>query len=221
MSGSVEERFHPALVHARQLVAAGSGEPGRPLLVGFHGYGENARNHLDELLQIPGHEEWVVASVEAPHPFYTKSGDVVGCWMTRQGRELAIDDNVGYVASAVGELKRAYQTSSTLVFSGFSQGVAMTYRAALRGGFPCHGVIALAGDVPPEVAAAGWPAFPPVLLGRGTEDGWYTEAKMQSDLETLERLGARVETCVVEAGHVWTDEFRDAAGRFLRSLATA
>lgn len=219
VSDKIEEKFHPALVHARHLVAPGTGEPGRPLLVGFHGYGENARAHLDELLQIPGHEEWVVASIEAPHPFYTKAGDVVGCWMTRQGRELAIDDNVGYVASVIGELKRSYQTSPILVFSGFSQGVAMTYRAALRCGFPCHGVIALAGDVPPEVAAAGWASFPPVLVGRGTQDSWYSQAKMDSDLATLDRLGARVSTCVTEAGHVWTKEFRRAAGDFLKSIA--
>ena len=219
MSDSLEERFHPALVHGRYLLARGGGEPGRPLLVGFHGYGENAQAHLDELCRIPGREDWLVASIEALHPFYTKTGEVVASWMTRQGRDLAIDDNVGYAAAVIGELRRLHQPSSTLVFCGFSQGVAMAYRAALRCGFPCHGVIALAGDVPPDVAATEARHFPPVLVGRGRQDTWYTEAKMKSDLAALDRLGARVSVSVFDAGHVWTDEFRDLAGDFLRDLA--
>ena len=129
-----------------------------------------------------------------------------------------IDDNVRYAAAVISEVRRRERTSGVLALAGFSQGVAMAYRAAARCGFPCHGLVALAGDVPPDAAASAAPGFPPVLLGRGTEDQWYDEGKMKADLATLENMGAAVETCVFDGGHDWTEEFFQAAGRFLAGV---
>ena len=72
--------------------------------------------------------------------------------------------------------------------SGFSQGVAMAYRAAALVQRPCDGVIALAGDVPPDVAPLA-ASLPKVLLGRGTEDKWYTAEKAAKDRAVLEGAG--------------------------------
>ncbi len=218
MSQDYEEKGIAALVHGRYLVRRGAdaGE-GCGLLVGFHGYGENAERHIEKLLAIPGLSHWVVCAVGALHPFYnTRTGEVIGSWMTSQNREQAIDDNVRYVASVVSTVRREESANGPLVMAGFSQGVAMTYRAALRCGFACHGLLALAGDVPPELADTA--SFPPVLLGRGTEDPLYTEEKMNADLEVLARRRAEVETCVFEGGHDWTDDYYRAAGRFLDSV---
>lgn len=219
-------RHVAARVHGRYLVELAATEAADGLLVGFHGYGEDAAAHLAQLRRIPGVERWHRAGVQALHPFYTRAGEVVASWMTKQDRELAIEDNVRYVASVVEALTRELGEPARLVFAGFSQGVAMTWRAAAGNGRPCHGVIALAGDVPPEVRepAAGGTAGPlpaglPVLLGRGTEDSWYTEGKMEADLEVLAAHRADVETCVFEDGHVWAEEFLSAAGRFLERVA--
>ena len=215
---NIEERWIAAITHGRYLVHRGDAGDGAPLLVGFHGYGENADRHMEKLRRIDGAGGWLKCAVGALHPFYnTKTGEVIDSWMTRRGREQAIDDNVGYVARAVAEVRRRYKTSSRLVFAGFSQGVAMAYRAAAASGVPCHGLIALAGDVPPDVAGNG-NRLPPILLGRGTEDTWYTEEKMEADLETLGELGAEVETCVFEGGHDWTAELYARAGEFLRRI---
>ena len=95
----------------------------------------------------------------------------------------------------------------------------MAYRAAVRSGHSCAGVIALAGDVPPELqedSSIGWPR---VLVGRGRDDTWYTQAKMDADLAFLRTAGAFVESLVFAGGHEWTDEFRAAAGRFLAGCA--
>lgn len=221
MSGTDYTLRHiPAQVHGRYLVELAATEAPEGLLVGFHGYGEDAAAHLEELRRIPGGQRWHRAAVQALHPFYTRSGEVVACWMTKQDREQAIEDNIRYVGDVVTALKRELGESARLVFAGFSQGVAMTWRAAARGGHPCHGVIALAGDVPPEVGEAGsLPARLPVLLGRGTEDTWYTEAKMDSDLDVLARQGLEVETCVFDEGHIWAPDFLAAAGRFLGRVA--
>ena len=218
----MEERTIAAVCTGRYLLSRPSGDAGAPLLVGCHGYGENARGHLEQLDRIPGAETWVRCAVEALHPFYnTKTGEVVGCWMTSRDRELAIEDNVGYVARVIAAVRREVACSDVLVLAGFSQGTAMAYRAAIRSGFRCRGLIILAGDVPPELQGDGHHPFPPVLLGRGSADAWYSDEKMRRDLEVLAARGAAVTTCVFEGGHEWGRDFVDAAGAFLKGLAGA
>lgn len=214
----IEEGWLATITHGRYLVHRGDTSEGAPLLVGFHGYGENADRHMKKLRQIEGAGEWLLCAVGALHPFYnTKTGEVIDSWMTSRGREQAIVDNISYASRVVAEVRRRYRTSGRLVFAGFSQGVAMAYRATAASGFPCHGLISLAGDVPPDVAAVG-SALPPILLGRGTEDTWYTEKKMDDDLKVLDQLGCEVTTCVFEGGHDWTPEFYARAGEFLKHV---
>lgn len=216
----VPERYSLAtLTHGSYLLDPGEAGEGAPLLVGCHGYAENASKHFAELKQIPGVDQWLVCAVEGLHRFYhPRTQEVIGSWMTRENRELAIADNARWVAAVVGEVRRRYQASETVVYAGFSQGVAMAYRAAAHASPPAAGLIALAGDVPPEIAQSGRLRVPPVLLGRGTGDQWYDEAKMNQDLEVLEAKGVDVDTHVFEAGHEWTDEFRERAGEFLAKL---
>ncbi len=217
-SHDVEENWIAAITHGRYLIHRGDAGEEAPLLVGFHGYGENAERHLEQLQRIEGADGWLLCAVGALHPFYnTRTGDVIDSWMTRRGREQAIVDNVSYVSRVVAEVRRRYRPSSRLVFAGFSQGVAMAYRAAAGTGFRCHGLISLGGDVPPD-AVADRGHLPPVLVGRGTGDALYTEEKMDADLKVLAELGARVETCVFEGGHDWTPDFYARAGEFLRRV---
>ena len=208
------------LVHGEYLVepAAGPAAEGSssPLLVGFHGYGETAHEHLAELRKIPGNEAWTLCAVQALHPFYRRSeGQVVRSWMTKEHRELTIEDNIRYVIGVVAQVRSRFGADRRLVFSGFSQGVAMAWRAAVRCGLPCDGVMVLAGDVPTEIPAWSGGKVPPVLLGRGLKDSWYGEGKMHQDLELLQGLGASITTCVFDDGHVFHAEYHAAAGRFL------
>jgi len=197
-----------ARIHGRYLVEEG---PTERLLVGFHGYGENADVSLAEMLKIPGVEQWTVVAVQALHRFYRGrgSGVIAASWMTSQDRERGVADNIDYVRSVVAE----FPTPRRLVFLGFSQGVAMAYRAAYS--HPtANGVIALAGEVTPDIAGP----LPPVLIGRGTGEEWYTEEKLKKDLSILATI-TTVETCIFDGGHEWTEEFRVAAGRFLRGMS--
>ena len=197
-----------ATVHGRFVVRPG---PPERLLIGFHGYAETAETHLDELLKIGGVEEWTVASVQALHPFYTaRTQQIVASWMTRLDRELAIADNIAYVRSVL----EWFHQSKTVVFAGFSQGGAMAYRAASDFG-RAAGLIVLASDVPPDVTSN----LPPVLIGRGALDDWYTDEKLKKDLSSLAGR-AEVKTIVFDGVHEWTDAFRSAAGEFLSSVLT-
>jgi predicted esterase len=207
----MQTRHVSTQTHGRFLYEAR--DPAR-LLVGFHGYAQTAEAHMKELLQIPGQEAWSLSAVQALHPFYVKNyGEVAASWMTSQDRELAIADNIDYVRRVVATLPRPEK----LVFLGFSQGTAMAFRAAADFGWRCHGVVALAADVPPDVAAQEGVHLPPTFLARGKRDEWYTEEKFEKDLKFLRRA-TNLTTCVFDGAHEWTDELRDAVGAFLRRI---
>jgi predicted esterase len=202
--------------HGRYLVRRGASQR---LLVGFHGYAENAEKHLAEMEKLE--LDWTLVSVQALHRFYTRNEEVVANWMTRQDRDDAIADNIEYVRNVVEAMK----PYSTLAFIGFSQGAAMAYRAASA--IACHGVLVLGGDLPPDVRSQwGGDASSPrrgdgaaaplqILIGRGEHDGWYTDEKLKEDLKSLPRAN----TCVFDGGHEWSDAFRAAASEFLRRLS--
>src|SRR5687767_15056540 len=60
-------RHVKASTHGRYLVRAPETAGPWPLLIGFHGYGENAPTHLEAVAGIPGIEGWLVAAVQALH----------------------------------------------------------------------------------------------------------------------------------------------------------
>ena len=208
-----------ANVLGRYLVVSPKAEKHAPLLVGFHGYGENADQHLEALGKIPGVERWNLASVQALHRFYKRrSNEVVGSWMTNQDRDQAISDNIAYVRKVVAALRATTDHETPLVYVGFSQGVAMAYRAALCCGHRCAGLLILAGDIPPELKTKSPELFPPILLGCGRSDPWYTANKLDADLTFLRSKQIAFETVLFDGGHEWHPEFYKLAGRFLKRI---
>jgi len=211
---------HPVetITHGRVLVEDPSGPDSGRLLVACHGYAQNAEIMLDDARRIPGvMEGWRLASVQALHRFYARGDQtVVASWMTRQDRELAIADNLAYLHRAVETA--GGRDARSIVFLGFSQGAAMAYRAAMRGPHPAAGIIALGGDIPPDVQRDLARPWPPVLLGAGVRDPWYTAEKVQADEQFLTSRGVKHEIVRFDGGHDWTDEFRRAAGRWLTTL---
>jgi predicted esterase len=204
--------------HGRYLLDEGTGDPPVGMLVGFHGQSEDAAIEMEALQRIRGERPWLLLSVQGLHRYYNRRGEVVAAWMTRQDRELAIADNIAYVRLVVATVLAALPVAPPLlVYSGFSQGTAMAYRAAAFGGRPADGLIILAGDVPPDVLPRA-ATLPPVLLGRGSQEPWYTEEKAAIDRAHLASAGVACVEHVFDAGHVRHPSFSDRAGQFLDSL---
>jgi predicted esterase len=216
--------------HGRVLTQDAADALSPRLLVVFHGYAQSAEIALADAAAIPGvAEHWHVVAIQALHRFYAKDERVVASWMTRQDRDEAIADNVAYVDRVVaGEIARRVnrgpvRTSDRhpLVFLGFSQGASMAYRAALLGQHPAAGVVALGGDIPPEVRDAGEAArqpWPSVLIGAGTHDAWFA-GRLGEDAAFLQSRRIPHEVCRFDGGHEWTGEFRSMVGRWLDALA--
>jgi predicted esterase len=107
---------------------------------------------------------------------------------------------------------------AAIVFLGFSQGASMAARAAARGRSAAAGLILLGGDVPPDVRDDASVRLPPVLIGVGSRDSWYSGARADADLAFLQQRGIQHDVVRYEGGHEFTDEFREAAGRWLAKL---
>jgi predicted esterase len=205
--------------HGRYLVEAAKDRP-RALIVGFHGYAEPAEDQLRRLKSIPDSERLLLVSVQALNRFYRRrTQDVIASWMTRQDRDLAIVDNLAYVSGVLDAVLGEWPyPAAPILYAGFSQGAAMAYRAACaRGGRP-GAVIALGGDVPPELDQPALARVPAVLLGRGARDDWYTQEKMTADESRLQAAGVNVRAVTLDAGHEWTETFSREAARFIDAL---
>ena len=225
-------------IHGRVLTQDAADSLSPRLLVVFHGYAQSAEVALMDVSRIPGvAEQWRVVAIQALHRFYGKDERVVASWMTRQDRDDAIADNVAYVDRVVAEEMARTPGDSRpvaddrrpvraldrhrIVFLGFSQGAAMAYRAAVLGAHEAAGVVALAGDIPPEVKdpSRQRQTCPPVLIGAGVREQWYTPDKVSADTAFLVSQGVKPEVSRFDGGHEWTDEFRSTVGRWLGTLA--
>ena len=101
MAADVDIRLVATPTHGRVLIRHAEHDA-RGLLVGFHGYMENADVQMQRLEAIPGAAQWTLASVQALNRFYRgRSEEVVASWMTRQDRDIVIADNIAYVDAAV------------------------------------------------------------------------------------------------------------------------
>ena len=210
------ERSIATRTHGRYLVVPPAALGPAPLLVGFHGYAEGAEAQLERLRTIPGADRWRLASIQGLHRFYQRrTNEVVAGWMTRQDRELAIADNLAYVAGVIEAIGREWPGASRVVLAGFSQGVAMTFRAAAAAAGRVDGVIAVGGDVPPELDAAALAQVPAALVCRGARDEFYAPATFDNDVRRLREAGAEVRPVLFEGAHEWSDEVVRAASVFL------
>lgn len=202
--------------HGRYLIEPPASAGPAPLLVGFHGYGEGAEAQLDRMRRISGADRWLRVSIQGLHRFYQRRADaVVASWMTRQDRELAIGDNLAYVAAVMDAVYREYPGVPRVVFAGFSQGVALTFRAAAAASHAVDGVIAAGGDVPPELDACALRSVRRALVCHGTRDEWYTKTIFGRDVRRLRDAGVTVRAVDVDGGHEWSDEVAAAASLFL------
>jgi len=210
-------RVVAATVHGRTLVLPPARD-GRGWLVGFHGYAQGANVMLELLRRVPGADTWRLVAIQALHPFYNKYNQIGASWMTPQDREHAIEDNVAYVDAVLAALAAESGAPERLVVCGFSQGVAMAYRAGLRCAPAADAIVAVAGDVPPEFRERAPRPWPRVRIVTGTKDTWFTPERLRADEAALRAQGADVDATTFEGPHEWTAGVDAAVGQVLAGL---
>ena len=79
-------------------------------------------------------------------------------------------------------------------------------------------VIAIGGDVPPELLADRSARFPSVLIGRADKDEWLTQDRYDADIAALTARGVPVVPLAYEGTHEWTAAVSSAIGDFIAAL---
>jgi predicted esterase len=214
------QRTIPTTIHGRYLVDLPDSTEPHLLLVGFHGYAEQAGVQLDRLRDVRDSAAWSLVSIQGLHRFYRSGGEVLAAsWMTREDRELMIADNVAYVDRVIDTIADEGGPLTLLVYAGFSQGASMAYRAAALGTHRGSGIIALGGDIPPELTVDALARIPRALVGRNADDRFYKTETRESDVERLRAAGVDVTVVDLDGGHQWTPAFSRAASAWIRTLA--
>jgi predicted esterase len=112
-----------------------------------------------------------------------------------------------------------HDRATRVVYTGFSQGVAMAFRAGVIGVVAASAIVAVGGDIPPELVADATLRFPAVLLARGSRDEWFTRAKYEKDVTALHARGVALEPLVYDGAHEWNATVSDAIGEFLSKIS--
>ena len=107
---AVTDHTIAATAHGRYLVDPVAEPAG--VLIGFHGQSETCAIELEHLREIRGDRPWTLVSVQGLHRYYTRRGDVVAAWMTREDRELAIADNIAYVRAVLDAVTGSLATAA-------------------------------------------------------------------------------------------------------------
>ena len=202
-----------------------SGGTARSLLVLLHGYGADAADlvPLARAWRAPLPDTAFVVP-NAPEPVYPNPSG-------RQWFPLSMGDPANIVAgiAKVGaeldqflddELQARGLENANMALMGFSQGAMLVLHLGLRRKGPIAGILAFSGVLatPPPVRLA----FPPVLLGHGSDDALIPASAMQDANEKLSAAGVEVEAVLRPGlGHGIDEAELAAGGRFLAATLEA
>ena len=201
--------------HGRYLLEDAEESNAPSLLLGFHGYTENADIHLSRLKQIECAGGAHYCSVQALHVFY-KQQRVAASWMCSQDREFHITYNIQYINAVIDELTKSISWNQ-LILAGFSQGAAMAYRYAALGKHTCHALCINGGDVPPDLEPASLSSLPPLLILRGDNDQAYSDEHMHADRKRLQST-PHVTLQTFPGSHSWPSAASKLCTDFLNTI---
>ena len=91
----------------------------------------------------------------------------------------------------------------------------MAYRAALCAGATVSAIVAVGGDIPPDVKTVPAPMWPRVIVAAGSEDHWYTAEKLSADERFLVAHGVPHTIIRYSGKHEFTSELRATLSREL------
>ena len=163
------------------------------LLIALHGYGQLAKFFLRKFqgLQSKGR----VVAPEGPHRFYLQgsSGRVGASWMTKEARELDIQDNLVGLNALLSELQKSYSPKK-ITLLGFSQGAATAARWYQQNPSAFDQLILWAAVFPPDIDAGSFPTEKPLHFVLGTHDEYYQGEAAQQLLRHYQSMGFKVHT---------------------------
>ena len=204
----IREELVETVRSARYYVAgdmAGDAESGvGHIWMLFHGYGQLARDFLEDCLPLLSEGVLLVAP-EGLSRFYHRSGrgSIGASWMTSEDRLREIDDYIRYLDGIFETLTGRFDPVPRLSVLGFSQGGATAMRWGIRGrGNPER--IVLWGAAFPEAEIEEYRERlqgKSVLLVEGENDRIVSAGEIAATGRKLQQVGVDLSTLRHAGGH--------------------
>ena len=187
------------------------GEPGaRELWIVLHGYSQLARRFMRRFHSIDTPDRCIVApealnryySEHAPG-FHTPDARICATWMTKEDRDVEINDYIAYLDQLHTQLLAEWPTPpARTVLLGFSQGVATAARWGAHSPGRVDDILFWGGYLPPDlVRAAGLFGSARVRFVYGRRDGYTPPERVQPHSDALTAAGVAHEVVWFDGGH--------------------
>jgi predicted esterase len=193
-----------------------------PLLIAVHGYGAHKRYMMREARAVAD-DQYVIASIEAPHPHYrpTPDGYRIGYgWLSDERPAQHIELHHKFVNGVIASLSDDGLIDASRIFLyGFSQSCALNFRFALTYTDVLAGIIGVCGGIPGDIDTNDTyePFGARTLYLYGDDDEFYTNEKFAGFDERLRSMLPNYIGKQYAARHEITEEMRQDIREFLKS----
>lgn len=174
------------------------------LIYVLHGYGQLAKFFLRKFEPLTT-KGFTVIAPEGLHRFYLQgtSGRVGASWMTKENRELDIENYLTYLNTLHQEIANEKEWTQVIVL-GFSQGVATAFRWIADGQVKPNQFLLCSGMIPPDVnleEANSKFSKIQMIYFTGTNDPYKTEEAVTHFQERLSQLPFPIKMVEFEGVH--------------------
>ena len=202
-----------------------SDRPTAPLLIALHGYGANKRQIMREARQMAP-PNFAIAAMQGFHQHMKEPKEPGGPlrfgfgWLTNFHSEESVAIHHQAVLDLIAELAAERTADPQKVFLlGFSQSCALNYRFAFTHTDALRGVIGICGGLPGDWQTndSYKPTSAAVFHLAGSQDEFYTPARVAGYAEQLRQRASDVTFTSYEVGHDFAPEMRADIRAWLES----
>jgi predicted esterase len=166
----------------------GNTEKAVTLLIALHGFGQLSKFFIKKFDFLP--ENYLILAPEGMHRFYLQgnSGRVGASWMTKEARELDIEENTIALKTLLKKVKNEKQFSK-IILLGFSQGGATAARWYFSDAEQFDHLILWASVFPPDLEKPALETNSKNYFVLGDQDEYYSEPQQLSEIAAYKEIG--------------------------------
>ena len=180
-------------------------EQSYPLIIGLHGWGDNADNFINVEQKFP-EMNVIFVSPEAPYEFGPGT-DIGYSWIQGYDDPNIFDQSVTlseeYILNVIEFMKGNY-TIDDVYLMGFSQGCWMTYYIGIRNPELFHGLLCFGGELPADMLGEDTLIHAkdlPVFIVHGENDRVIPVVMGENALSILQDRDYRCEILIFDGAH--------------------
>ena len=182
------QEFGLAVSKKMRYYTLGNAKKADTLLIALHGFGQLSKFFIKKFEFLP--ENYLILAPEGMHRFYLQgnSGRVGASWMTKEARELDIEENTIALKTLLEKVKNEKQFSK-IILLGFSQGGATAARWYFSDDEQFDHLILWASVFPPDLEKPALETNSKNYFVLGNQDEYYSEAQQLSQIAAYKEIG--------------------------------